>query len=44
MGTVIEGPADYYSGRLAKAQRRKATLTEQLLADVDVSQVRGFCV
>jgi len=40
MGTVIESPADFYSGRLDKKQRKKATLTDQLLADADVSQSR----
>ena len=44
MGTVIDGPADFYSGRLPKAQRKKATLTDQLLADSDISQVGLVCV
>ena len=39
MGTVVDGPADYYSGRMDKAQRKKSTLTDQLLADTDVSNV-----
>ncbi|KAL6761813.1 Fcf2 pre-rRNA processing-domain-containing protein [Haematococcus lacustris] len=39
-GTVVEGPADYYSGRLAAVQRRKATLTEQLLADAELTASR----
>lgn len=32
MGTVVEGPADFYSGRMTKAER-KQTLTEELLSD-----------
>lgn len=32
MGTVVEGPADFFSGRMTKAER-KQTLTEELLAD-----------
>jgi hypothetical protein len=39
MGTVIEGPTEFYSGRLDAKQRRKATLTEQLLADPEVTEV-----
>jgi len=40
MGTVVEGAADYYGGRLEAKQRRKATLTDQLLADSDVYHSR----
>lgn len=40
MGTVVANPADFYSGRMEKAQRKKATLTDQLLADSEISQVR----
>lgn len=32
MGTVVEGPTDFYSGRMTKSER-KQTLTEELLAD-----------
>jgi hypothetical protein len=39
MGTVIEGPTEFYSGRLNASQRRKATITDQLLADPEVTQV-----
>lgn len=41
-GTVVEGPQDFYGGRLDRAQRRKTTLTEQLLADSDVTHVGWF--
>jgi hypothetical protein len=40
MGTVIEGPGEFLHGRLDRHQRRKATLTEQLLADSEIKQVR----
>ena len=36
---MVEGPGESYSSRLDKAQRRKATLTDQLLADSQVTQV-----
>lgn len=39
MGTVVEGAADFYGGRLEAKQRRKRTLTDQLLADGDLHQV-----
>jgi hypothetical protein len=39
IGTVVEGPGESKSNRLEKAQRRKATLTDQLLADSQVTQV-----
>ena len=39
MGTVVDSALDFYGGRLTKSQR-KATLTEQMLADVEVTQVR----
>ncbi len=37
---MVEAPHEYYSGRLEATQRRKATLTEQLLVDSDITQVR----
>lgn len=39
MGTVVDSPLDFYGGRLSNAER-KGTLTEQLLADADVSHSR----
>jgi hypothetical protein len=35
----VDNPLDFYGGRLA-ARERKTTLTEQLLADADVSYHR----
>lgn len=40
MGTVVDNPQDFYGGRLPNSQR-KGTLTEQLLADEQVTQVGG---
>lgn len=34
MGTLIEGPTEYYSGRLARKER-KQTLVEEVLASHD---------
>eukprot|EP01025_Chloroclados_australasicus_P036334 TRINITY_DN3702_c0_g1_i4.p1 TRINITY_DN3702_c0_g1~~TRINITY_DN3702_c0_g1_i4.p1 ORF type:complete len:361 (-),score=37.40 TRINITY_DN3702_c0_g1_i4:577-1629(-) len=39
IGTVIQGAADFYSGRLPKRLRRK-TITEELLADPDLKEMR----
>eukprot|EP01023_Acetabularia_acetabulum_P037617 TRINITY_DN3576_c0_g1_i6.p1 TRINITY_DN3576_c0_g1~~TRINITY_DN3576_c0_g1_i6.p1 ORF type:complete len:427 (-),score=51.44 TRINITY_DN3576_c0_g1_i6:234-1514(-) len=39
IGTVVEGPADFYSGRLPKRYRR-STITEELLADPEFNQQR----
>ncbi|KAG1669887.1 hypothetical protein FOA52_002413 [Chlamydomonas sp. UWO 241] len=39
MGTVVEGPTDFYGGRLTNAER-KSTLTEQLLADKELTHAR----
>lgn len=39
IGTVVDSPLDYYGGRLTAGQR-KATLTEQLLADAEVGVQR----
>ena len=39
MGTVVDNPLDFYGGRLSNSER-KSTLTEQLLADPDVSHSR----
>lgn len=39
IGTIVEGPADFYGGRLTKRER-KATMTEQLLADPDLTAMR----
>lgn len=39
VGTVVDDPLDYYGGRLSKGQR-KASLTEQLLADSELSHSR----
>ncbi|GAX78868.1 hypothetical protein CEUSTIGMA_g6307.t1 [Chlamydomonas eustigma] len=39
MGTVVDSAVDFYGGRLTNAQR-KGTLTEQLLADQDVTHAR----
>lgn len=38
-GTVLDDPLDYYGGRLS-AKERKATLTEQLLADAELTHSR----
>lgn len=32
MGTIVESPAEYFSGRIKKKDR-KATIVEELLAD-----------
>jgi len=40
LGTVVEGATEYYSGRLDGKQRRKATLSEQLLADPSITKSR----
>lgn len=34
IGTVVEGAADFYSGRIVKSKRRK-TLVDELLADAE---------
>jgi Fcf2 pre-rRNA processing len=39
MGTLVEGTGEFYSGRLTRRER-KATLTEELLADVKLAQER----
>lgn len=39
MGTIVDDPLDYYSGRLTRSER-KSTLTEQLLADQQLTQHR----
>ena len=39
MGIVVDDPLDYYGGRLTQ-QERKATLTEQLLADAELTHTR----
>ena len=36
MGTVVNGPADYYAGRLTKSDGRRGDITQQLLADDQV--------
>lgn len=36
-GTVIEGSSEYYSGRLARRERRD-NLTEEIMADANVSE------
>jgi hypothetical protein len=38
-GTVVEGPAEFYSGRLAKKQRKR-TFTEEIMADSHLTEVR----
>ena len=38
MGTVVDSAVDFYGGRLTRAER-KGTLTEQLLADQELTQV-----
>lgn len=38
-GQVVDNPLDFYGGRLS-GKERKATLTEQLLADADISYQR----
>ena len=40
MGTVVDSAVDFYGGRLTRAER-KGTLTEQLLADQELTQVWG---
>ncbi|CAL0315012.1 unnamed protein product [Lupinus luteus] len=39
MGTVVDSPLDYYSGRLTKKER-KATLAEELLSDQNLTAYR----
>ncbi|KAE9595443.1 putative Fcf2 pre-rRNA processing [Lupinus albus] len=39
MGTVVDSPLDYYSGRLTKKER-KATLAEELLSDQNLAAYR----
>ncbi|KAK7274282.1 hypothetical protein RIF29_15365 [Crotalaria pallida] len=39
MGTVVDSPLDYFSGRLTKKER-KATLAEELLADQNLAAYR----
>mmetsp|Transcript_35392 Transcript_35392/g.78562 ORF Transcript_35392/g.78562 Transcript_35392/m.78562 type:complete len:410 (+) Transcript_35392:28-1257(+) len=39
LGTVVDNPLDFYGGRLSQSQR-KANITEQLLADNDITQSR----
>ncbi|EIE26292.1 Fcf2-domain-containing protein [Coccomyxa subellipsoidea C-169] len=39
-GTVVEGPADFYAGRMTKKQRQ-GTLTDELLADPDLAEGRA---
>ncbi len=39
MGTVIEGPTDFYSSRLARRDR-KQNITEELLHDTDMNDAR----
>ena len=39
MGTLVEGAGEYYSGRLTRRER-KATMTEELLADVKLARER----
>ncbi|KAA6416599.1 MAG: hypothetical protein FRX49_13429 [Trebouxia sp. A1-2] len=39
IGTVVEASADFYSGRLSNRERKR-TITEELLADPDLSQAR----
>ena len=38
-GTVIEGPTEFYSGRLTKGKRR-CSLTDEILADSHIAQSR----
>lgn len=38
-GTVVEGPTDFYNGRLSRNER-KQTLTEEIAADVHLSDLR----
>jgi hypothetical protein len=39
IGTVVDDALDFYGGRLSAGQR-KATLTEQLLADTELQHTR----
>ncbi|KAL4446201.1 hypothetical protein ABPG77_003008 [Micractinium sp. CCAP 211/92] len=39
MGTVVESAADFYSARLTKKQRKR-TLTEEVMADAQLTEVR----
>lgn len=39
MGTVIEGPTEYYSSRLTNKQRKR-TMAEEIMADDHLTQVR----
>ncbi|KAI3429689.1 hypothetical protein D9Q98_005774 [Chlorella vulgaris] len=39
MGTVVEGAADFYSGRLTNKQRKR-TLTEEIMADPQLEAAR----
>lgn len=39
MGTIVEGMGEFYSARMTKKER-KQTLTEELLADINLKQQR----
>ncbi|EFN59779.1 hypothetical protein CHLNCDRAFT_133463 [Chlorella variabilis] len=39
MGTVVEGAADFYSGRLTNKQRKR-TFTEEIMADEQLAEMR----
>lgn len=39
LGTVVEGPTEFYSGRLDSKQRRKTSFAEQLLGDPAITKV-----
>jgi len=40
IGTVVNGPADFYSGRLTKSEARNTSIAKQLLVDSEVSHYR----
>ncbi|BDA41166.1 probable deoxynucleotidyltransferase terminal-interacting protein 2 at C-terminar half [Coccomyxa sp. Obi] len=40
LGTVVEGAADFYAGRMTRKER-KGTLTEEILADPDIAATRA---
>ncbi|KAJ7541681.1 hypothetical protein O6H91_10G070600 [Diphasiastrum complanatum] len=45
IGTVVEGPADFFSGRLTNKER-KATFADELLSNTDLARYRcgHFCI
>jgi hypothetical protein len=40
VGTVVNGPADFYAGSLTKAEAKNQSVTQQVLADQQIHQYR----